>query len=90
MDAEIIEIPWKTFADELPALDTFIWVTPPKKGFLSASMTVLRPNYNNKGGQNSVGYNFHYGRQFKYLKRRMNWKWCYKSDIKASIKPNGI
>ena len=82
---ETINILWKTFAEELPDRNVWIWVTGPKDGFLDASKTTLMPNYNNKEETIPDGYNFHYERQIRYLKNSMNWKWCYVSDIKSNL-----
>lgn len=85
MEVESLKVTWKTFAEELPRRNAWIWVTGPKDGFLDASKTTLMANYNNKDEMIPDGYNFHYERQIRYLKSSMNWKWCYVSDIISKL-----
>lgn len=85
MEIESLKVTWKTFAEELPKRNEWIWVTAPKDGFFDASKTTLMANYNNKEETIPDGYNFHYERQIHYLKSSMNWKWCYASDIISKL-----
>ena len=47
MQVETLEIQWKTFAEELPIRDVWIYVTPPNGGYLRANETTLMANANN-------------------------------------------
>lgn len=85
MQVESLKVTWKTFAEELPKRNVWIWVTAPKDGFFDASKTTLMPNYNNKEETIPDGYNFHHERQIRYLKSSMNWKWCYVSDVISNL-----
>lgn len=85
MEVESLKVTWKTFAEELPKRNEWIWVTAPKDGFFDASKTTLMANYNNKEETIPDGYNFHYERHIRYLKNSMNWKWCYVSDIISKL-----
>ena len=82
MQVETLEIQWKTFSEELPIRDVWIYVTPPDCGYLGANETTLMANANNGDEHINDGYHFYHLRSIRYLKNSMNWKWCYPGDIK--------
>ena len=82
MQVEPLEIQWKTFAEELPIRDVWIYVTPPDGGYLRANETTLMANSNNGDEHINDGYHFFHFRRIRYLKNSMSWKWCYPGDIK--------
>ena len=83
MQVETLEIQWKTFSEELPIRDVWIYVTPPDGGYLMANETTLMANANNGDEHINDGYHFFHFRRIRYLKNSMNWKWCYPGDIKT-------
>ena len=58
MQVEPLEIQWKTFSEELPIRDVWIYVTPPDGGYLRAYETTLMANTNNGDEHINDGYHF--------------------------------
>lgn len=86
INVETINIIWKTFDEAIPDRNVWIYVTPPKGGFLEADHTTLMPNINNTEETIKDGYQFYHNRVPRYLKSCGKWKWCYASDIISTLR----
>lgn len=85
MITETVTIPWKTFDEERPKCDVWIYVAPPKDGFIDSSTTVYMCNFGNQDGANKDGVHFFYKGRIRYVKSSGSWKWCYKTEVKTNV-----